>query len=373
MLKRFFSRLHWMVSPKRPTITKGLLLALAMSVATLFYLSVWVSNSHYHSATRSTPELRVKCRLDNNDKSSGSINDHRTSASLKIDNKVLVLVETQFSKRGQDIIAILESNRMKYKMELAGKSLPYLTHSDKGKFGVVVFESFESYLLLDKWNRQLLDKYCRDYSVGIVAFTQGTRQSYVNAQVSGFPLYVHTNLALREYSLNAQSDVLRISRPGEVVSGELPGEDWTVFVSNHSTYKPVAYASMRHRDPHPEEYTPASSDGSAIRYVTVIQDRGMFDDIHRVIFGSGFQFWLHRVLFMDALSYLSHGKFSVPLERYVLVDIDDIFVGKEGIRMTPHDVQVSSFTIQQDTRLVEDLNVVLRKYIFVLEILKQML
>ena len=83
-----------------------------------------------------------------------------------------------------------------------------------------------------------------------------------------------------------------------------------------------------------------SSDGSTFQFVTAIYDQGLYDDIQRVIFGSGFDFWLHRLLFMDALSYLSHGKFSLSLERYILVDIDDIFVAQEGVRMVPLDVQV---------------------------------
>ena len=336
MFRRFCSRLSWLCSVKRPTITRSVLLALGMSVAMLLYLSVWVSNSNFHSTTKSTPELAVKCR-DGESGAETSTNKHKTNARLKLDNKVLVLVENQFSKRGQEIIAILESNRMKYKMELAGKSLPYLTHQDKGKYGVVVFESFEAYLLMDKWNRQLIDKYCRDYSVGIVAFTQGTKQSYVNAQVKDFPLYVHTNLALKDYRINPESDVLRIVRAADTLTGDLPGADWTVFISNHTTYVPLTYASMKTS----ASVTPMSaSDGSTIQYVTAIQDQGLFDGIQRVIFGNSFHLWIHRPLFMDSLSFLSHGKFSVSLDRYMLIDIDDIFVAQEGTRMIPADVQV---------------------------------
>ena len=57
-----------------------------------------------------------------------------------------------------------------------------MTHADKGKFGVVIFERFESYLNMDNWNRELLDKYCREYSVGIIAFARPDER-LVNAQV----------------------------------------------------------------------------------------------------------------------------------------------------------------------------------------------
>ena len=63
-----------------------------------------------------------------------------------------------------------------------GKILPALTRKDRGRFSVVVFERLETYLSLNNWNRQLLDKYCRDFGVGMVAFAQPDEILF-NAQV----------------------------------------------------------------------------------------------------------------------------------------------------------------------------------------------
>jgi heparan sulfate N-deacetylase/N-sulfotransferase NDST2 len=98
---------------------------------------------------------------------------------------------------------------------VAGKSLPVLTNLDKGRYGVIVFENFDKYLSMDKWNRELLDKYCREYSVGIVGFMSASEETLVGAQLKGFPLYVHTNLRLRDASLNPSSPVLRLTRAGD--------------------------------------------------------------------------------------------------------------------------------------------------------------
>jgi heparan sulfate N-deacetylase/N-sulfotransferase NDST2 len=115
----------------------------------------------------------------------------------------------------------------------------------------------------------------------------------------------------------------------------LPGDDWTVFTANHSTYEPLAWANNNSHDwSEPDEST------SKTPLSTVIQDHGEFDGISRVIFGSGLRFWLHRLLFLDALSYLSHGQLSVSLNRYILVDVDDIFVGERGTRLKKEDVMV---------------------------------
>ena len=85
----------------------------------------------------------------------------------------------------------------RYKVEVSGKSLPVLTNLDKGKYGVIVFENLSKYLQMDKWNRELLDKYCREYSVGIVGFNPPSEETLVGAQLRGFPLFIHTNLRLK--------------------------------------------------------------------------------------------------------------------------------------------------------------------------------
>ncbi|KAF6212232.1 hypothetical protein GE061_012753 [Apolygus lucorum] len=81
-------------------------------------------------------------------------------------------------------------------------------------------------------------------------------------------------------------------------------------------------------------------------------DHGGFDNIQRVFFGSGLRFWLHRLLFLDALSYLSHGQLSISLNRYILVDVDDIFVGERGTRLRREDVQALLDTQERIQSLV---------------------
>lgn len=125
------------------------------------------------------------------------LHDHRSEARLRIDPKVLVFVETSYSRLGREIAELLVYNRIKYKVDVAGKSLPVLTNLDKGKYGVIVFENLYKYLLMDKWNRELLDKYCREYSVGLVGFVPPSEETMVGLQLRGFPLFIHTNFKLR--------------------------------------------------------------------------------------------------------------------------------------------------------------------------------
>lgn len=84
----------------------------------------------------------------------------------------------------------------RYRLDVVGKSLPVLTNSDKGKFGVIVFENLDKYLRMDKWNRELLDKYCGEYGVGIVGFIPPTEQAVIQP-LRGFPLLTRTRRRLK--------------------------------------------------------------------------------------------------------------------------------------------------------------------------------
>jgi hypothetical protein len=65
------------------------------------------------------------------------------------------------------VTEILSAHRIGFKHSVAGKNLPELIKITKnlGKYGVIVFEDYNSYLNMDQWNRDLLDKYCLSYNV----------------------------------------------------------------------------------------------------------------------------------------------------------------------------------------------------------------
>ncbi|XP_037933336.1 bifunctional heparan sulfate N-deacetylase/N-sulfotransferase [Teleopsis dalmanni] len=323
---------------KAINVRRCVLALLAITVVTIFYYTHYVDTGVFVGLIQrdTRPSPIINCRMVNGKHARGAspAPDHRSEARLRIDPKVLVFVETTYSGLGRDIAELLVYNRIKYKVEVAGKSLPVLTNLDKGRYGVIVFENLDKYLHMDKWNRELLDKYCREYSVGIVGFVTPSEETLVAAQLRGFPLFVHTNLRLRDASLNPNSPVLRLTRAGETAWGVLPGDDWAIFQHNHTTYEPIEWAQRNIQD------YPADSGGQVqMPLTTVLQDHGQFDGIQRVLFGSSLRFWLHRLLFLDALSYLSHGQLSLNLERMILVDIDDIFVGEKGTRLRVDDVR----------------------------------
>lgn len=258
----------------------------------------------------------------------------------RTDPTVLLLVESQYSQLGQDIAAILESSRFAYHMVIApGKGdIPPLTDGSQGKYILVIYENILKYTGMDVWNRELLEKYCVEYSVGIIGFHKATENSPPSAPLRGLPISLLNNLALRDCLVDPRAPLLRLTRAPRVQQGPLPGQDWTAFHSNHSTYQSVLLAA-----PQSGEGPPAVP--GAPLHATVVQDLGLHDGIRRVLFGNNLSFWLHKLIFVDAVSFLSGRRLTLSLDRYLLVDIDDIFVGKEGTRMNVKDVKVRTLVI----------------------------
>ncbi|XP_074152899.1 bifunctional heparan sulfate N-deacetylase/N-sulfotransferase 2 isoform X3 [Sminthopsis crassicaudata] len=315
------------------------LLLIAFSLASMAFLAYYVSTS---------PKAKEPLPLPLGDCGSGGDAGPgparppappwppRPSEPARTEPVVLVFVESVYSQLGQEIVAILESSRFRYSTELApGRGdMPTLTERARGRYALVVYENLLKYVNLDARSRELLDRYCVEYGVGIIGFFRAHEHSLLSAQLKGFPLFLHSNLGLRDYQVNPAAPLLHLTRPSRLEPGPLPGEDWTVFQSNHSTYEPVLLASPRLAEASVLGPLPRRS-----RLPTVVQDLGLHDGIQRVLFGHSLAFWLHKLVFVDAVAYLTGKRLCLALDRYILVDIDDIFVGKEGTRMKVADVE----------------------------------
>ncbi|XP_048364779.1 bifunctional heparan sulfate N-deacetylase/N-sulfotransferase 3 isoform X2 [Sphaerodactylus townsendi] len=259
----------------------------------------------------------------------------KSNDPVRTDPVVLVFVESQYSTLGQDIIMILESSRFQYHIEIAsGKGdLPVLIDKNKGKYILVIFENIFKYVNMDSWNRGLLDKYCGEFGVGVIGFHKSSENTLQTSQLKGFPFHIHGNVGIKDCCINPHSPLLHVTKSSKFDKGPLPGNDWTVFHINHSAYQPVILAKVKS----PENLSPPIIKGAL--HATVVHDLGLHDGIQRILFGQNLNFWLHKLIFIDAVCFLSGKRLKLSLDRYILVDIDDIFVGKEGTRMKANDVQ----------------------------------
>ncbi|CAG0888422.1 unnamed protein product [Darwinula stevensoni] len=343
-----------------PIFVFRLLLAfLLLSLVSILALGYYVSTGRHYYATipLSRPVVNVPCAWPQT-RGQGPMWDygkylpavHEGKAQLRLDPRALLFVTTTHSSLGKSLAEWLVANRIRldrftcpqYKLEVAGKSLPVLTNEGKGKFGVIIFENFYQYLHMDSWHRGILDKYCREYQVGVLGFLAPQGENVFSSSLPGFPLSVELYSHVLRAELNPESRVLRITRPGDVVSPLGTVQKWVTFRSNHSTYKPVEWVHVPLEPLIPFDQAKSISDPPPVprseQKISVLLDEGQYDGIPRILFGAGLGFWLHHLLLLDGMSYLSHGRLSDSLTRYLLVDIDDIFVGKSGFRLIPPDV-----------------------------------
>ncbi|KAL4239231.1 Bifunctional heparan sulfate N-deacetylase/N-sulfotransferase 1 [Mactra antiquata] len=327
---------HRIICQRRCTLTR----AIVMILMVVLVLVTVMNYRHGHSTTKKE-NIPAKlplttCNMLNNVGQHVGPNNHDFQGNLKIGRKVLILVDSPFSKNAKLIVASMESSRYPYKVIDNELNMPTLTHSGKGRFGVIIFETMKLYLTLDSWNRQLIDKYCVEYNVGLIFFMKPLDEYEVLSEyVKDFKFSVHYNVALKDYRLNSGSKVWRIIKPGEVINETFPEEDWAVFYPNHSSIQPIAYATQI--SSMYDDYDPNNVDKTKTVFPAVL-DNGDIDGIRKVFFGHNFSFWLHAMMLLDSISYLSHGKLSLGLERNVQIDIDDIFVGAQGTRMKKEDV-----------------------------------
>ena len=102
-------------------------------------------------------------------------------------------------------------------------------------------------------------------------------------------------------------------------------ESISCFSSFHPTYKPLLISNL---------------DSEYSNCWTIIQDVGEVDFIPKVYFGISPNYWLANLIFLDILKVLVRNSTfqSFPLERYLMVDIDDVFLGAKGLKLDLKDV-----------------------------------
>ena len=285
-------------------------------------MTMWVSNKDSFAndseattmaaTTTTTPPARKLIEKD-------------SSSSFQHRRIVLIVSKTSYSSAFKSVSEILVANRIKYKLSVVGKNLPDLIKLSKGmgKYGVVVFEDFNSYLRMDTWNRELLDKYLVKYSIGILAFVQPSPSEdsflFDATKKVRLPLQVSSEGRLRDLTVESNSPILRVTKGGRTLAEISEEKDWVTLRPDESKdenfpYRPVVWGYKTNFDK-----TGFKKDDDA-KKITVLEDNGSADGIPKVLIGSGIsKHWIHKLLFLDAISWLSQGSIQIPLTRYIQV------------------------------------------------------
>lgn len=248
--------------------------------------------------------------------------------SVAVENHLLLFTISRKRQKLSSLEVALLYSRIKYtKVNYAQKRLPSLTlEQGIGRYSVLVLEDLRIYVSMQETDRVALDQYCRRYGVGIIYFVNSLAgELLLKNKLLDYPLSFSTGIPLSNYLVLPSNLTYLTKAPADL--GLRQKVDWTVFHLNHSTYQVLGQGY-------------ATKDSGTMFNLAVL-DHGLLDGVRRVFFGYNHQLWLHKILFLDALTYLTDGSIKYSRARYLQIDIDDIFLGKNGTKMTEDDVEVS--------------------------------
>ena len=93
-----------------------------------------------------------------------------------------------------------------------------------------------------------------------------------------------------------------------------------------------------------QQVTYMSNDSTIRTRPSIVVDKGLNGIGVKIYFGAPISFWLTKILLMDVMTmYSPTNLFRFDHRRWVLIDVDDIFVAPEGLKMNRDDVHVCYF------------------------------
>ncbi|XP_015772476.1 PREDICTED: bifunctional heparan sulfate N-deacetylase/N-sulfotransferase 4-like [Acropora digitifera] len=266
--------------------------------------------------------------------------------TFKVQKNILVLQRAwvkEGSKLAHHVTRFLDGLRVPYFFREADDKVFTLLKEDLkaevtvGRYSVLVFVNVKTYLDLKPNARQIVNLYCKKFSVGMLYF--------ISNHVGYIPEFLFEVVRplkerqILDVEVNGESKLLSVTRRGgSVIKPNIPkgqGTRWSFlrYDPEKVPYETVEYATNRRRRRKRDLET------AVTEKACIILDNGRKDGIKRVFFGGGFPFFLHTMLFMDSLEYLSPvSPIAFSRQRYLQIDVDDIFVAKSGIRMKKKDV-----------------------------------
>ena len=276
--------MHWLFLPKRFNVKK-VFLGLIVAVILIFigYNLRGLDDDTRTHAIPSNAKLKIPdfCAADsisisqslNNIFQSDPLEEKTLALKSKTRNpgRVLIIPKSSFSKAYRAVNELLLAHRIGSKSSIAGKNLPDLIKMTRnlGKYCVIIFEDYRTYLEMDPWNREILDKYCQTYKVGIIAFIPTEEKSKLvdkSRKIKSLPVIQKCNNITRMEILK-DSPVLSITKPGSLTI-QKDEKSWvTLPTTDDYNYEPIAMG-----------YFSSSNKSSP----TVLLDKGLQDGIHKV-------------------------------------------------------------------------------------------
>ena len=240
------------------------------------------------------------------------------------DRNVLILAVTTASAIVADVLLIFDHLRIKSTVHLAHESLRYLYLHDDPQYTAIVVENLDVYSRMSQGDLELLRTYCRRYKVGILSFVSPVELP----ENSQLPFSIEEVKDPDYYNTVKDSPIFRITKTGQSLPLIPSSTKWAHLRIKDERYRPLAFVSR--------------GEGNDRRIFNVgIHGQDGDLGVDMVFLNNGFQFWVEKLLFLDAIYLVSGKTLNIQLKRYVLMDVDDTLRAETTKTPTVADIKVN--------------------------------
>ena len=221
-------------------------------------------------------------------------------------NEVLIISRSNSTNLYTSLVKIFISARIKFKASAELVINPIKT-------ALIVFQDYNDYLRYSK--SSYFKSNLTHYKIGVVVFnTESSKADQVDVFECKLNNENHMQEFLHVTKFNTQA--VRIDKKFQYNT-----KFRNLFFNNNS--KSILKCETSNNNTIEDGLFVSVINNVKHAFVTLIR----FNDI-----------WLLKLLFIDALRYLTNGVIDVGLKRFIQIDIDDIFCGLSGTRMIPSDL-----------------------------------
>ena len=253
-------------------------------------------------------------------------------------SKILILGQLKRGRISKTLLSILQAQRIAYdaySMPFAKGTVPDLVQGEKtrGKYCIILVLDMFQYVT-DGSMHQLFEEYCAKFGASLIFMVQESNQIYYKD--------------LKLYSLPESTSLLRVHEADNFKYAKNGGlwrwnKENGLLVSAHFT-KDIVFAV-------PSAYKPLDND--RFQFLVSIElntshhlpisfiDWKSSDNITKGYIGMSLSIPLTKLVLLEILQLLNRDILKFNNQRWIQIDIDDVFVAPEGFKPTAADVKVS--------------------------------
>ena len=268
---------------------------------------------------------------------SGSKRGHiEVNGTLRVSSRVLLLYDDGSNSVAKEIGILLQSHRIPfdahpYNEDVTVRLVTSQSDGLMGKYCLIICADVASlYGAWSETHRQHYLYYASTFNITMIHLAPSGGQIYARELSFFSPWSVHSG--------DVYGVMLNVSRPfyylktGEWFTDIRENDSWTAFIFADSAPVDVeilACIKLSHNMSHDLALAMVSNGNS-------------WRGVREVFIGSPISFWMTKLLLLDVMrSYSTHSLARFGRKRWVMIDIDDIFVAPKGLKMNSGDVEVS--------------------------------